>query len=158
MGATMTLSITNRPAPAWLTELAHGRDAYEELLGWPVSVQVGDRLLILAVGQTVEAVTVPASLGAVVRAELGIGPIVADPDGARWTFLTRPVNRPAELAHERIDVAPRGSYVTVPTDPQTSSGPGWRWIEPPSPRRPLLPTNAVLRVLRRLAERQDMAG
>ena len=65
----MTLSITNRPAPAWLTELAHGRATYEELLGWPVSVQVGDRLLIVAIGQAVtlrliithspEAVSVP---------------------------------------------------------------------------------------------------
>jgi hypothetical protein len=154
----MTLSISNRPAPAWLTELAHGRATYEELLGWPVSVQVGDRLLIVAVGQVVEAVTVPASLGAVVRAELGIGPIVANPDGTRWTFLTRPVDRPADFSHERIDVAPRGSYVTIPTDPTASSGQGWRWIEPPSPRRPLLPTHAVLRVLRRLAEQQDMAG
>src|SRR6266536_2906710 len=71
-GFTMTISITNRPAPAWLRELAHGRDIYEELLGWPVSVQVGKRVLIVAIGQALDAVSMPAGLGALVRAELGI--------------------------------------------------------------------------------------
>jgi hypothetical protein len=159
----MTISITNRPAPAWLRELAHGRATYEELLGWPVSVQVGTRVLIVAIGQTVEAVTMPASLGALVRTELDIamlsGPVVADPDGTHWTFLTKPLERlrpntAADLSHLRVDVAPHGGYVVIPTDPHTSSGRRWRWIEEPSPRRPLPPAYAVIGVIRRLTEQR----
>jgi hypothetical protein len=157
----MTISITNRPAPAWLRELAHGRASYEELLGWPVSVQVGERVLIAAIGQILEAVTMPAGLGARVRAELGIamlsGPVVASPDGKRWTFLTKPLDRlrptiAADLSHLRIDVAPHGSHVVLPTSPQTQSGQLWRWVEPPSPARPLPPAYAVIGVTRRLTE------
>lgn len=157
----MTISITNRPAPMWLRELAHGRATYEELLGWPVSVQVGTRVLIVAIGQVLEAVSMPASLGAHVRAELGIamlsGPVVADPDGKRWTFLTKPLDRlrptiAADLSHLQVDVAPHGSHVVVPTDPNTTSGPLWRWLEPPSPARSLPPAYAVIGVTRRLTE------
>ena len=157
----MTLSITNRSAPAWLRDLAHGRASYEELLGWPVSVQVGDRVLIAAIGHTLEAVSMPVSLGARVRAELGIamlsGPVVADPDGKRWTFLTKPLDRlrpniAADLSHLRVDVAPPGSHVVLPTSPLTQSGQVWRWIVPPSPARPLPPAYAVIGVTRRLTE------
>jgi hypothetical protein len=164
----MTISITNRPAPAWLRELAHGRAAYEELLGWPVSVQVGNRLLIVEIGQTVEAVTMPAGLGARVRAEMGIamlsGPVATDPDGVRWTFLTKPLDRlrpntTADLSHLHVDVAPHGSHVVIPTDPATWSGNGWRWIERPTPGRALPPAYAVIAVTRRLAEhQQDLAA
>ncbi len=156
----MTISITNRPAPVWLRELAHGRAEYEELLGWPVSVQVGNRLLIVSIGQTVEAVTMPAGLGARVRAELGIamlsGPVVADPDGVRWTFITKPLDhlRPnitADLSHLRVVVAPHGSHVTIPTGPDVSAGKVWRWIERPAPGKPLPPAYAVIAVTRRLA-------
>lgn len=164
----MTISITNRPAPAWLRELAHGRDTYEELLGWPVSVQVGDRRLTVAIGQTVEAVAMPAVLGARVRAEMGIamlsGPVAADPDGVRWTFLTKPLDRlrpniTADLSHLRVDVAPPGSHVTIPTDPAGWNGKGWRWIERPVPNRALPPAYAVIAVTRRLAEHdQDLAA
>ena len=160
----MTISITNRPAPAWLRELAHGRANYEELLGWPVSVQVGNRLLIVAIGQTVEAVTMPAALGARVRAELGIamlsGPIVSDPDGARWTFLTKPLDRirpgiTADLSHLRVDVAPHGSHVVIPTNPSVTTGKEWRWVEAPTPGRPLPPAYAVIGVTRRLTEHRQ---
>ena len=164
----MTISITNRPAPAWLRELAHGRATYEELLGWPVSVQVGDRVLIVAIGQTVEAVTMPAGLGAMVRAELDIamlsGPVLADPEGTRWTFLTKPLDRlrpntAADLSHLRVAVAPHGSHVTIPTDPHTASGRRWRWIEEPTPARALPPAYAVIAVTRRLADHShDLAA
>ncbi|MFC4858776.1 hypothetical protein [Actinophytocola glycyrrhizae] len=157
----MTISITNRPAPSWLRELAHGRAEYEELLGWPVSVQVGNRVLIVAIGHTVEAVTMPATLGARVRAEMGIamlsGPVVTDPDGVRWTFLTKPLDRlrpntTADLSHLRVDVAPYGSHVVIPTDPGVSAGKVWRWVEPPAPGKALPPAYAVIAVTRRLAE------
>jgi hypothetical protein len=158
----MTISITNRPAPAWLRELAHGRDTYEELLGWPVSVQVGKRVLIVAIGQVLDAVTMPSTLGAQVRAELGIamlsGPIVADPDGTRWAFLTKPLDRlrpatAADLSHERVEVVPHGGYVVLPTAPQTRTGSRWRWVEPPSLGRALPPAYAVIGLTRRLTER-----
>ena len=157
----MTISITNRPAPAWLRELAHGRAEYEELLGWPVSVQVGNRMLIVAIGQTVEAVTMPAGLGDRVHAELGIamlsGPVVSAPDGARWTFLTKPLdhlrpNTTADLSHLRVTVAPHGSYVALPANPGVTTGLVWRWIQRPAPGRVLPPAYAVIAVTRRLAE------
>lgn len=157
----MTISITNRPAPAWLRELAHGRAEYEELLGWPVSVQVGNRVLIVAIGNTVEAVTMPAGLGARVHAEMGIamlsGPVLADPDGRHWTFLTKPLDRlrpniTADLSHLRVEVAPHGSHVVIPTGPAVTTGLVWRWIERPTPARVLPPAYAVIAVTRRLAE------
>jgi len=167
-GTIMTISITNRPAPAWLRELAHGRATYEELLGWPVSVHVGERVLIVAIGHIVEAVTMPAGLGAQVRAELGItmltGPVVADPSGTRWTFLTKPLDRlrpntAADLSHSRVDVAPFGSHVVIPTDPGTSTGRLWRWVEVPSPARSLPPAYAVIGVTRRLIDHShDLAA
>lgn len=164
----MTISITNRPAPAWLRELAHGRATYEELLGWPVAVQVGNRVLILAIGQTVEAVTMPAALGAMVRDELGIallsGPVSTDPEGRRWTFLTKPLetlrpNITADLSHLAVTVAPLGSHVIIPTGPMTTTGKLWRWIEPPAPARALPPAYAVIAVIRRLtAHHNELAA
>lgn len=158
----MTISITNRPAPSWLRELAHGRAAYEELLGWPVSVQVGGRVLNIAIGQTVDAVTMPAGLGAMVRNELGIamlcGPVIADPDGSRWTFLTKPLDtlRPnitADLSDAQVDLAPHGGHVVIPNAPHICTGKLWRWIERPSPARALPPAYAVIAVTRRLTDR-----
>jgi hypothetical protein len=163
----MTISITNRPAPAWLRELAHGRDTYEELLGWPVSVQVGKRVLIVAIGQVVDAVSMPAALGMLVRAQLDIamlsGPIVADPDGRRWTFLTKPLDRlrpdiAAGLSHLMVELAPHGAYVALPTKPDTLSGQLWRWVEPPSPARVLPPAYAVIGVTRRLTDQHHLAA
>ncbi|HEV7648727.1 MAG TPA: hypothetical protein VGP26_11245 [Actinophytocola sp.] len=166
----MTTTITNRPAPWWLRELAHGRAAYEELLGWPVSVQVGNRVLIVSIGASIAALTMPADLGAAVRGELSValqdGPVLTDPDGLKWTFLTRPAEclRPGvatELAKVRVDLAPRGGHVVVPTAP--TMGPrqvrtAWRWIEPPSPARPLPPAYPVIAVTRRLTERAELAA
>jgi hypothetical protein len=163
----MTISITNRPAPAWLRELAHGRAAYEELLGWPVSVQVGRRTLIVATGQAVDAVTMPAPLGARVRAELGIamltGPVAAEPDGRRWTFLTKPLThlRPsiaADLSHSHVEV-PHGGHVAIPAGPEVCAGRGRRWLERPTPARALPPAYAVICVVRRLiAHARDLAA
>jgi hypothetical protein len=166
----MTTSITNRPAPWWLRELAHGRAAYEEMLGWPVSVQVGNRVLIVAIGSSVAAMTMPAALGAAVRGELSLamqnGPVLSDPDGLMWTFLTRPAEclRPGvatELAKARVRLAPRGGHVVVPTAPTirpTVVGTGWRWVDPPAPVRPLPPAYPVIAVTRRLTDRADLAA
>ncbi|MDQ3788946.1 MAG: hypothetical protein M3422_17095 [Actinomycetota bacterium] len=122
---------------------------------------MGKRLLIVAIGQTVEAVTMPAGLGRRVQSELGIamqsGPVVSDPEGGRWTFLTKPVDRlrantTADLSHMRVTVAPHGSYVVIPTRPTVTTGMVWRWIERPAPGRVLPPAYAVIAVTRRLAE------
>lgn len=177
LGTIMTSPITNRPAPWWLRELAHGRAAYEELLGWPVTVQVGNRVLIVAIGSSVGAMTMPAALGASVRGELRraiqCGPVLTDPDGLKWTFLTRPPEdlRPGiagELARAQVDLAPRGGHVVVPpapTTPLATSPAGrpvpldraWRWIEPPIPSRPLPPAYPAIAVTRRFTE-HDLAA
>lgn len=165
--------ITNRPAPWWLRELAHGRASYEELLGWPVTVQVGTRTLALP-GTGIAAVTMPAALGAAVRHELGVAlqcpPVVTDPEGLLWTFLTGPpvALRPgvaAQLAGARVTVAARDSSVTIPTlptrtSPTTPAGRlntrAWRWVEPPV--RTLPPAYPVIAVIRRLTERTLAMG
>jgi hypothetical protein len=167
----MTTTITNRPAPWWLRELAHGRAAYEELLGWPVSVQVGNRVLIVSIGASIAALTMPAALGAAVREELSLalqdGPVLTDPQGLKWTFLTRPAEclRPGvatELAKVRVDLAPRSGHVVVPTAPTMSPvavGSAWRWLEAPRPAKPLPPAYPVIAVTRRLTERAaDLAA
>ncbi|HEY0452785.1 hypothetical protein [Actinophytocola sp.] len=168
----MTTPITNRPAPWWLRELAHGRAAYEELLGWPVSVQVGNRVLIVAIGSSIAAITMPAALGRSVRGELRLamqcGPVLTDPDSLKWTFLTRQPEdlRPGvagALARAHVDLAPRGGHVVVPTTPTTpiTTTPAgrqvpldrsWRWIEPPTPTRPLPPAYPAIAITRRLTE------
>lgn len=166
----MTTTIMNRPAPSWLRELAHGRAAYEELLGWPVSVQVGNRLLSVAIGSSVAAMTMPADLGASVRDELRLalqdGPVLSDPDGLMWTFLTKPAEClrtgvATELAKSGVRLAPRGSHVVVPTAPAPRPvpvGTAWHWIESPAPTRPLPPAYPAIAVTRRLTEREDLAA
>ncbi len=166
----MTHPITNRPAPWWLRELAHGRAAYEEQLGWPVSVQVGDRVLIVAIGSSIAAMTMPAALGASVRSELCLamqcGPVLTDPPGLKWTFLTRPpeVLRPGvttDLARAQVTLAARGGHVVVPTAPTNRPAPvgtAWRWVEPPTPGHPLPPAYPVIAVARRLTEHADLAA
>ncbi|MPZ79317.1 MAG: hypothetical protein GEV28_02555 [Actinophytocola sp.] len=175
----MTTPITNRPAPWWLRELAHGRAAYEELLGWPVSVQVGNRVLIVAIGSSVAAMTMPAALGAAVCGELRraiqCGPVLTDPDGLKWTFLTRPpedlrTGIAGALARAHVDLARRGGHVVVPpapTTPLATTTPAgrpvpldrsWRWIEPPTPCRPLPPAYPAIAVTRRLTEPERVAA
>ncbi|MFI7676866.1 bifunctional DNA primase/polymerase [Actinophytocola sp. NPDC049390] len=114
----------------------------------------------MAIGQTVEAVTMPVGLGRRVQAQLAIamqsGPVTTNPEGGRWTFLTQPVDRlrantTADLSHMGVTVAPRGSYVVVPASPTLTTGLVWRWIERPAPARVLPPAYAVIAVARRLA-------
>ena len=152
-------TLTTRPAPVWLRDLADARARYEELLGWPVSVQVGRRDLVLAVGGSIGAVGMPARLGARVRQELGIamlcGPIVADQGGGWWTFLTKPVGvlRP-DVAHDlaavRVRLVPRGSFVELPLHVNGSEAPGGRWVERPAPAMGMPPGSVVVAMVRRL--------
>ena len=155
----MATLVTSRPAPGWLRELAEARAGYEETLGWPVSLQVGRRDLVVVIGGALGAVGMPARLGAQVRQELGIallsGPIVADPGGGWWTFLTTPagVLRPdvaQDLAAVRARVAPRGAFVELPLSVNTSTGKSWRWVERPVAGRALPPGSVVVAMGRRL--------
>lgn len=155
----MKTSLTPLPAPTWLRELTAARAHYEELLGWPVSIQVSRRDLVAIIGKTLGAVGMPAKLGARVRQELGFtllsGPILADPGGTWWTFLTRPIGplRPdvaQDLAAVRAHVAPRGSTIEIPRTTNETPTDGLRWVERPVPSRPLPSGAAVVSMVRRL--------
>jgi hypothetical protein len=163
----MTDSITNQPAPQWLRDLARGRASYEELLGWPVTVQVTTRTLTLHLDDTVSALTMPVALGTVVRRELGVAmqhaPVISDPEALTWTFLTRPPEElrsgvAAALALARVTFARAGCQVVVPTSPLEGAVIRNRqWIDPPTPGRTLPPAYPVISVARRLTEHRDLA-
>lgn len=155
MTASVMTTMT-QPAPEWLRELAAARAHYEELFGWPVSVQVGQRQLVVALGSALDAITMPAELGERVQGQLGIamlsGPVIAHPDGNRWTFLTQGANTiPGEivdgLGDHDVRHAAAGSYTVVPT---TIAAGGWRWVNEPRPHQMLPSAYAVVATARRL--------
>lgn len=146
------------PAPDWLRELATARTRYEELLGWPVCMDVQSRCVAVPVGMVLDTITMPATLGEKVRAELGFtilaGPVAADPDGAWWTFLTQPAVRrdiPAELRELEVGTAGHGAHVVIPTRLDGAGDQGWRWVERPHPHQSLPPWPVVLGATRRIA-------
>jgi hypothetical protein len=154
------------PAPSWLREMAQGRASYEELLGWPVSLHVRTRSLVVAVGHVLDAVSMPATLGASVKNELGLrfsaAPIIADPDGTRWTLLTKPVRgmRPeivSGLAAWQVDLAPLGSYVAIPVGIACSTPGACRWIQRPIPHYALPPARHVVETARRVMSHEYLA-
>ena len=145
-------------APEWLRELAAARTHHEEMFGWPVTIEVGRQVLAAPVGGVLDAVTMPAALGAKVLAELQlmmrVGPVLATPDNAFWTFFTQPVAEPrrdvpAELRDLQIHPIPRGAHVVIPT--HTNSDSALRWIKPPQPHRPSPPWSVVIGITRRVA-------
>ncbi|MGH3981023.1 MAG: hypothetical protein ACRDRZ_18840 [Pseudonocardiaceae bacterium] len=147
-------------APAWLHEVATARTRYEELLGWPVSIDVERRRLMVPVGTVLDAVTMPAALGRTVLAELRIailaGPVTADPAGHWWTFLIQPAaaagtDLPAELRRLKVRPTPRGGHAIVPIQLAHHGDGGWRWVQPPRPRQSLPPRSVVLGATRRVA-------
>jgi len=156
---------SSSPAPAWQRQLSAGRARYAELLGWPVSVQLGNRVLVRAVDDTVDGLSMPAELASRVRDALGIamlcGPVIAAPDGTRWTFLTKPLPglRPrisADLTQLNIVLAPPGGHIVLPPSPTATTG-GRRWIEPPTATRALPPPYAVIGIARRLSDPPALA-
>ncbi|MBV9845815.1 MAG: hypothetical protein JOZ47_12165 [Kutzneria sp.] len=159
----MTVRLTSPPttpsAPQWLRDLVAARTHYEELLGWPVTVDVEPRRLAVAVGQVLDAVTMPAALGASVFAELQItmlsGPVIADLGGAWWTFLTAPATKcrpdvPADLHARKVHVIPRGARVIIPNPTTVASSS--RWIESPRPHHGLPPWSVVIGATRRVVD------
>ncbi|GGU44137.1 hypothetical protein [Lentzea flava] len=139
-------------SPQWLQDLATARTHYEERFGWPVSISIVERQLAMALGQAVDAITMPASLAMKVQAQLRIamlaGPVTANPDGTCWTFLTQPA--PADLVTDLPDVRHAGTHAVIPTD-----GMGWRWIDEPGPRHVLPPAQAVVATARRVLAAQQ---
>ncbi len=148
------------PAPDWLRELATARTRYEELLGWPVCMDVLSQCVAVPVGTVLDTVTMPATLAQKVRVELGFtmpaGPVAADPDGDWWTFLTEPATAarhdiPAELRELEVHTARHGAHVVIPTRLDGTDDRGWRWVELPHPHQSLPPWSAVLGATRRIA-------
>jgi len=145
-----TLASMAQPAPEWLRNLAAARAHYEERFGWPMAVQVAERRLVVALGQGVDAITMPAALGTRVHTQLGIamlaGPVIAHPDGGCWTFLTQTASTAREairddLAKHGVRHAAAGMHAVIPIEHADA---GWRWIAEPRPNRMLPPVSAVL--------------
>jgi hypothetical protein len=136
-------------APEWLRDLAA---SYQERFGWPVAIT--ERQLVVAIGQFVDAITMPAGLGARVQAQLAIamlaGPVTGDPDGRYWTFLAQPdpafrgdlgdVVAACGVRREAV-----GTSIAVP-----AKGSGVRWVDPPRPNRTLPSICAVVATTRRV--------
>jgi hypothetical protein len=137
--------------PQWLLDLATARTHYEERFGWPVSISVVERQLAVTLGQTLDAITMPAPLATKVHTQLGIamlaGPVIANPEGTHWTFLTQLT--PADLVTDLPDVRRAGTHAVIPTH-----GTGWRWISEPRPGQMLPPVRAVVATARRILATQ----
>jgi hypothetical protein len=150
----MTTAGTTPAAPDWLRDLADARKDYEERLGWPVTIELQHRRLVAAVGERMDAITMPAALGRHVLAELQIamlaGPVIAGP-GKWWTFLTEPATAPrpavpAELFRAKVRITPRGAHVVIPPRPDALE-----WIKRPQPQHTLPPWSVVIGATRRFA-------
>jgi hypothetical protein len=112
-------------------------------------------------GLVADAVTMPAALGRLVLGDLRIamlsGPVVAEPSGLLWMFLTAPIRDSAcqptggaaagELSRLDVKLVPTGTYVVLPRHlGEATASP---WIEGPTPQRGLPPLPAVIATARR---------
>lgn len=165
MTVTNSTSAPVRPAPMWLRALVADQTDYQEVLGWPVTVQVAARRLVMPTGALFDALALPGALGEKVLAELRItmlvGPVIADVENRWWTFLTEPrtasrSNLPADVRQLGVHAVPRGAHVTVPSREAVAGSA--RWIERPRPRHPLPPWSGVVGATRRIAARGMLAS
>jgi hypothetical protein len=154
----MTILTPHHPAPEWMRDLAAARARYEELFGWPVSIDIGPRRIVVPVGEVLDAITMPSTLGLKVLEELNIammtGPVTSGPQGTWWTFLTQPATGArrevtTELHALKVHITPPGAHVVLPTRPDNDDG--WQWITPPQHHRTLPLWSAVVAVTRRMA-------
>lgn len=145
-------------APEWLRELAAARTHYEEMFGWPVAIKVEQQVLVAPVGGVLDAVTMPATLGDKVLADLQLmmraGPVIATPDNSSWMFFTQPAigparDMPAELRQLQVHPIPKGTHVVIPTHIDSDSG--LRWIKQPQPHRPSPPWSVIIGLACRVA-------
>lgn len=91
---------------------------------------------VLAAGGDVDAISMPATFGALVLAELDVmmlaGPVVTDDDGS-WTFLTqragtRPPAVPADLLPLGVRVVPAGTPLAAADRPERAPACWWTVI------------------------------
>lgn len=145
-------------APPWLRELVDARTHYEEMFGWPVAIEIEQQVVAAPTGGVLDAVTMPATLGRRVLADLQLmmleAPVVAAPDDTSWMFLTQPVAEPgrdvpADLRRLQVHRIPAGTHVLIPT--RLDSASGLRWVTRPQPRRPSPPWSVVIGATRRVA-------
>jgi hypothetical protein len=155
---TSALSMTH-PAPEWLRVLAEVQARYQENFGWPVSLRIAERRLAVALGQGIDAITMPAELGARVHAQLGIamlsGPVIAHPNGGHWTFLTQTASAmegelTGDLAEHQVRHASAGAYTVIPAGHAEAD---WRWVAEPRPNQMLPSAHAVVATARRVCVR-----
>lgn len=159
------MSASTETAPHWLRELTSAQTYYIEQWGWPVDVEVRQHRLTVAVGDILDAITMPAALGRSVLADLKVamlaGPIVAGPSTDRWTFFTQPTQVsqtvvPPDPRLAWVRLLPRGGRVVLPTDnnhPDENLGEAWSWIRPPQYPRVLPASAAVVATARRVVAR-----
>jgi hypothetical protein len=146
-------------APEWLRELAGSRCHYIELLGWPVEMEIGERRIVVAVGNALHTITMPASLASQVLCELQIcmlaGPVVEGPN-TDWTFFTAPPETadplvPDDLRPMGVRSACPGSRVVLP--PNQEGHDHDRWVVQPQSHPVLPPWSAVIATARRVTAR-----
>ncbi|MBB5155939.1 hypothetical protein [Saccharopolyspora phatthalungensis] len=160
---TTTTPPATSTAPQWLRDLAAARTRYEELVGWPVTVEVQPRRLTVPVGEVLDALTMPAPLGHAVQSELRLmmlaGPVIAGPGHDWWTFLTEPTDAsrpevPAELHRWKLRPTPRGAHVILPALATTEDKTP-QWIGSPRSHTALPPWHAVIGATRRALSHLD---
>lgn len=148
-----------------LEALAAGRADYVELLGWPVRIDERGARLVVAAGEGLDAITMPASFGEQVliglRISIQAGPVLVGPERKRWAFLTQQANVrhpvvPQDLSSLDVRLVPAGSPIVLPagiaalgTDVLGRAS----WIAPPSTRTRLSIWTAVIGTARRVAAR-----
>ncbi|MGW0183616.1 hypothetical protein [Nocardia sp. NPDC003345] len=124
----------------------------------PAVVDPGSQRILLRVGATYGAVTMPTELGERVlqglRAAGIAGPVFAHPRARRWTFLTGPtrhdeftVTAAAELFRLYTTVAGTGSQVVLPSAEDERSG--YRvWVAGPEALGTRPPQHTVIEAAR----------
>lgn len=127
----------------------------------PAVVDPASRRILLHVGATHGAVTMPTELGEQVLTRLragGIaGPVFAHPRARRWTFLTGPTRHEeftataaAELFRLYTTVAGTGSQIVLPSPEDEASG--YRlWVAGPEVLGTRPPQHAVVDAAREFA-------
>lgn len=139
-----------------LLALADARAAYEQRLGWTITIDRRARRITLATGSGMSAITMPESLGgAVVHgliSSLQPAAVLTDGHGTWLTFLTqaRPINAtlPADLDRVRVRVLPAQTPIVLPI-PGRISTTGPRWVVPPGRSAELPPWAVVVALTRR---------
>jgi hypothetical protein len=121
--------------------------------------------LLVATGEVLDAIEVPDELGRGIASALrqdGVPvPMAATPDG-RWLLLVDPSSASPELAeelaHHRVRLHGRGSYVPVPPTPYPHGIVHWR-VKPEVAGPALPPANVVLEaVVRALGDPPSLRG